>query len=70
MRYATSDSPLGKLIIPKNNVVIKQDVEKEIFATGHNSAIQVPGQDEWYLVYHRFTYPKGRGMGRSAGFHR
>jgi hypothetical protein len=70
VRYATSDSPLGILTIPEDNIVIQQDAEKEIFATGHNSAIQVPGTDDWYLVYHRFTFPKGKEMGRSAGFHR
>ncbi|WP_321286794.1 family 43 glycosylhydrolase [uncultured Sunxiuqinia sp.] len=70
VRYATSDSPLGKLTIPENNIVIQRDEEQNIFAPGHNSAIQVPGKDEWYLVYHRFTYPKGIEMGRSGGFHR
>ncbi|WP_235934538.1 family 43 glycosylhydrolase [Sunxiuqinia indica] len=70
VRYATSDSPLGKLSIPKNNIVIQRDSVTNIFATGHNSAIQVPGTDIWYLVYHRFTYPKGVEMGRSGGFHR
>ncbi|MCW0483022.1 family 43 glycosylhydrolase [Gaoshiqia sediminis] len=70
VRYATSDSPLGTLTIPENNIVIRQDAAQEIFATGHNSAIQVPGKDEWYLVYHRFTRPKGIDMGRAGGFHR
>jgi hypothetical protein len=70
VRYATSDSPLGKLTIPENNIVIQRDEDQDIFATGHNSAIQVPGKDEWYLVYHRFTYPKGVEMGRAGGFHR
>ena len=41
-----------------------------IYATGHNSTIQVPGKDEWYIVYHRFNYPNGITMGRSAGYHR
>ncbi|WP_346857782.1 family 43 glycosylhydrolase [uncultured Draconibacterium sp.] len=70
VRYATSKSPLGELTIPENNIVIQRDDAQEIMATGHNSAIQVPGKDEWYLVYHRFTYPKGKYMGRSAGFNR
>ena len=70
VRYATADSPLGPLSIPENNIVIQKDVEKEILATGHNSVIQVPGKDEWYLVYHRFTRPKGEAMGGAAGFHR
>ena len=70
VRYATSKSPLGKLTIPENNLVIKKNPEAGIYATGHNSAIQIPGKDEWYLVYHRFTVPKGIKMGRPAGFHR
>jgi hypothetical protein len=71
VRYATSDSPLGTLSIPENNIVIQRDPVTNIFATGHNSAIQIPGKDEWYLVYHRFTYPKGVDMPRgSGGFHR
>ncbi len=71
VRYATSNSPMGKLTIPENNIVIQRDPETNIFATGHNSAIQIPGKDKWYLVYHRFTYPKGVDMPRGAGgFHR
>ncbi len=70
VRYATSKSPLGELNIPADNLVIMQDAAQEIYATGHNSVLRIPGKDEWYLVYHRFTYPKGIEMGRSAGFHR
>ncbi|WP_053991669.1 family 43 glycosylhydrolase [Mangrovimonas sp. TPBH4] len=70
VRYGISDSPLGELQIPENNIVIQRDAETNIFATGHNSAIQIPGKDEWYLVYHRFTYPKGVAMGGKGGFHR
>jgi len=70
VRYATSDSPMGKLTIPEKNIVIQRDSATNIFATGHNSAIQIPGKDEWYLVYHRFTYPKGVTMGGRGGFHR
>ncbi|PTN08690.1 family 43 glycosylhydrolase [Mangrovibacterium marinum] len=70
VRWAKSDSPLGKLTIPENNIVIQRDDETGIFATGHNSAIQIPGKDEWYLVYHRFSYPNGVKMGRRGGFHR
>ena len=70
VRYSTSDSPLGKLTIPEKNIVIQRDSVTNIFATGHNSVIQIPGKDEWYLVYHRFTYPKGVTMGGRGGFHR
>ncbi len=70
VRYATTDAPLGKLTIPENNIVIQRDSVNNIFATGHNSAVLVPGTDDWYLVYHRFTYPEGVKMGQAGGFHR
>jgi hypothetical protein len=50
--------------------VIRKNPEAQIHGTGHNSVIHVPGTDNWYMVYHRFTYPKGITMGRSAGFNR
>ncbi|MEL1242316.1 family 43 glycosylhydrolase [Flavobacterium flavipallidum] len=70
VRYATSDSPLGNFTIPENNLVIAKDPSQGIYGTGHNSVIQIPGTDEWYIVYHRFTIPKGIEMGRSAGYNR
>lgn len=70
VRYATAESPLGKLHIPEHNLVIAKDTTKAIYGTGHNAVLQIPGKDEWYIVYHRFTYPKGITMGRAAGFHR
>ncbi len=70
VRYAFMDSPTGPLTIPEENLVIARDDEKGIFGTGHNSVINKKGTDEWYIIYHRFTRPKGIDMGRSAGFHR
>ena len=70
VRYATASSPTGPLEIPRDNLVIAKAPEKGIYGTGHNSTIQVPGKDQWYIVYHRFTYPKGIEMGGDAGFHR
>ncbi|WP_345146845.1 family 43 glycosylhydrolase [Flavobacterium ginsengiterrae] len=70
VRYGTSDSPLGPLEIPQNNIVIQGIPKQGIYATGHNSVLQIPGKDEWYIVYHRFSYPTGIKMGRAGGFHR
>jgi len=70
VRYGISDTPTGKISLPENNLILSKDVNQGIYATGHNSVIQVPGKDEWYIVYHRFTRPKGLGMGQSAGYHR
>jgi GH43 family beta-xylosidase len=70
VRYGTSKSPLGPITIPENNIVIQGNTELGIYATGHNSIVQVPEKDEWYIVYHRFPYPNGQDMGDAAGFHR
>ena len=70
VRYATAASPLGPLEIPEDNLVIAKDPAAGIYATGHNSVLRIPGRDEWYIVYHRFNYPRGIGMGRDAGYHR
>jgi arabinoxylan arabinofuranohydrolase len=70
VRYATSNSPLGAFTIPANNIVIAKNKAAGIYATGHNSTIQIPGKDEWYIIYHRFNYPKGITQGDIAGFNR
>ena len=59
VRYATAKSPLGQLTIPSDNIVITKDDSKAIFGTGHNSVLQIPGKDEWYIVYHRISRPDG-----------
>jgi GH43 family beta-xylosidase len=61
---------MGKINIPQNNLVIAKDTATGIYGTGHNSVIQIPGQDQWYIIYHRFNYPKGISMGESAGYNR
>ncbi len=75
VRYGTSDTPLGKITVPANNVVLEKDKGRGIYGAGHNSVLQLPnkanpGRDEWYIVYHRFNYPNGINMGESAGYHR
>lgn len=48
--YAVADSPLG----PWQRVgkILQQDPTVATGA-GHHSVLQVPGTDEWYIVYHR-----------------
>jgi GH43 family beta-xylosidase len=70
VHYGTSDSPLGIISIPQNNTVIAKNGKAGIYGTGHNSVIQLPGKDEWYIVYHRFNYPNGIKMGDAAGYNR
>ena len=59
VRYATAPSPMGPLTIPDNNIVIMKDESRGIFGTGHNSILQLPGKDQWYIVYHRISRPDG-----------
>lgn len=70
VRYGTSKSPLGPIEIPENNIVIQGISDQGIYATGHNSVLQIPNKDEWYITYHRFSYPTGIKMGEAGGFHR
>jgi arabinoxylan arabinofuranohydrolase len=71
VRYGIADSPLGTISIPQgDNLILSKDKETGIYGPGHHSVLQIPGRDEWYMVYHRFNYPKGIKMGRSAGYHR
>ena len=66
--YGTSKSPLGPITIdPDNYLVIRQKPEDGIYGTAHNSVLQVPGKDEWYIVYHRINK---HFLDRNPGIHR
>ncbi len=70
VRYAVSDSPTGPLNVPDDNIILAKIPEQGIYATGHNAVIQIPGTDEWRIVYHRFRRPDAINMGWAAGYHR
>lgn len=53
--YGTSQSPLGPIEVAKEPIVLIQDADNEIYGTAHNSVLQIPGRDEWYIVYHRIN---------------
>ncbi|MDE6529056.1 MAG: family 43 glycosylhydrolase, partial [Muribaculaceae bacterium] len=48
--YAISDTPTGPF---KRMGKILQSDENVATSAGHHSVIQVPGKDEYYIVYHR-----------------
>ena len=52
--YAIADSPLGPF--EREGIILEQDPEVATGA-GHHSVVQVPGTDEWYMVYHRRPIP-------------
>jgi hypothetical protein len=62
--YATSTSITGTWTY--HGVVLQKDVSQSILATGHNSIINVPGTDKWYMAYHRFAIPGGDGTHREV----
>jgi len=57
-------SPMGPFIY--KGVILQQDPTLGIYATGHESMIQVPGTDDWYMAYHRFAIPGGDGQHRET----
>jgi beta-xylosidase len=58
--YAVGDSPLGPF--KRIGKILEQDTTIATGA-GHHSLVQVPGKDEWYIVYHR--RPPGEKDGNS-----
>jgi beta-xylosidase len=48
--YAIGDSPLGPF--KRIATILKQDPTVATGA-GHHSVINIPGTDEWYIIYHR-----------------
>ena len=70
-----SDSPTelvrnGQPAKVEDQIILQQVQKHQIFGTGHHSVLNVPGTDEWYMVYHRFTRPEGVKMGLSGGYNR
>lgn len=53
--YGTSSSPTGPIEVAKDPIVLIQDAKNEIYGPAHNSILQIPGKDEWYIVYHRIN---------------
>jgi len=53
--YGTSEAPLGKIRVAEPCNILVQDPEKEIYGTAHNSVLNLPGTDEWRIVYHRIN---------------
>lgn len=67
--YGTSSSPLGPIRVASQPVVLIQDPANGIFGPAHNSVLQLPGKDEWYMVYHRIN-ANYLDRDRGPGFHR
>ena len=65
--YGTSTSPKGPIKVAQNPIVIIQDTSNKIYGTGHNSVVNIPGTDDWYIVYHRINKSY---LSNGPGYHR
>ena len=65
--YGTSTSPKGPIKVATKPIVIKQDASNRIYGTGHNSVLNIPGTDDWYIVYHRINKSY---LSNGPGYHR
>ncbi len=52
--YAIADSPFGPF--KKSGTILQADPQIATGA-GHNSVINLPGTDDWYIIYHRRPIP-------------
>lgn len=53
--YGTSTQPLGNIKVADAPIILNQCPQKQIYGTAHNSVLQIPSKDEWYIVYHRIN---------------
>jgi hypothetical protein len=65
--YAIADSPTGPFV--KLDKVLAQD-PAVARGSGHNSVINVPGTDIWYIVYHRRPLSESDGNHRQLAYDR
>lgn len=62
--YATGNAITGPWTY--HGIVLQKNSTLDILATGHNSIINVPDTDDWYIAYHRFNRPGGDGTHRET----
>ena len=67
VNYGTSDSIYGP--IKNRGTILEKNAELDILGTGHHSILQIPGEDEYYIAYHRFYTPLGH-FTDGTGHHR
>lgn len=53
--YGVSKSPLGPIekIDGTYPTILQQSPDDQLYGTAHNSVLQIPGTDQWRIVYHR-----------------
>ena len=61
--YAIADSPFGPF--KRIGKILQQD-PKIATGAGHHSVIKIPGEDKWYIVYHRRPLTETSGNSRET----
>ena len=61
--YAIADSPFGPF--RRIGKILQQD-PKIATGAGHHSVIQLPGKDQWFIVYHRRPLTETDGNSRET----
>ncbi len=69
MAYGTSDSPTGPIKVADPCTILIQDPSKQIYGPAHNSVLNIPGTDQWRIVYHRINKDH-IDPSKSPGIHR
>ncbi len=73
VRWAKSDDPMMRprgdhLLLSRDNAT-----DSRIKGTGHHAVFNIPGTDDWYIVYHRFNaerFGNVNGFCAEAGYNR
>lgn len=73
VRYGKALSPMEKPL--GDEIILHRDFaeDKRVRCTGHHTVLNIPGTDEWYILYHRFEanqFGNVETMDREAGSHR
>ncbi|MCP3926689.1 MAG: family 43 glycosylhydrolase [Desulfobacterales bacterium] len=51
VQYAIATSPMGPWVFSQGSIL---STDENFISPGHQSVIQRPGRDEWYIFYHRY----------------
>jgi beta-xylosidase len=62
VQYAMADNPLGPY--SWKGRILEKDAHH--VGPGHHSILQIPGRDQWYIVYHRYDNTQTTEKGRTV----
>jgi len=67
VHYGTSEQLYGP--VEYRYPVLVKNADKDMLGTGHHSIMKEPGEDRYWIAYHRFVTPLSR-FAEGKGFHR